>query len=173
MKYMQQGGFQYKAPMRLTLALSLVFLTGLWLTGFGMYFQHMGLSPESVRSYYLGSTDGFSNPRSYASMLETAHAHFGMMALVLLLLTHLVLFAPFTERMKKLLVWAAFGTAFVEQGAGWLVRFVHPGFAPLKVLSFLAFQAVLGWLLAALARFLAAAAAEEGSVPAPHHHKKH
>lgn len=168
MKYLQHGGFQHKAPMRLTLALSLAFLTGLWLTGFGMYFQRMGLSPESVRAYYLGSEDGFSNPRSYASMLETAHAHFGMMALVLLLLTHLVLFAPFAERDKKLLVWAAFGTAFVEEGSGWLVRFVSPGFAPLKTLSFLAFQAVLAFLLVALARFLRQGAAEE--LP---HHKRH
>lgn len=169
MKYMQHGGFQYKAPMRLTLALSLAFLAGLWLTGFGMYFQRMGLTAESVRSYYLGAEDGFSNPRSYASMLETAHAHFGMMALVLLLLTHLILFAPFSDRAKKLLVWAAFGTAFVEQASGWLVRFVHPGFAPLKVLSFLAFQAVLGWLLVALARFLAAAAAEGDAHPPKRH----
>ena len=63
---MQHGGFQHRAPMRLTLALSDAFLAGLWLTGFGMYFQRMGLSPASVREYYLGSPDGFSNPRSYA-----------------------------------------------------------------------------------------------------------
>lgn len=161
MKYMQQGGFQYKAPMRLTLGLSLAFLTGLWLTGFGMYFQRMGLTPASVRAYYLGSEDGFSNPRSYASMLETAHAHFGMMAVVLLLLTHLVLFAPLSDRRKKAVVWAAFGTAFLQESSGWLVRFVHPGFAPLKTLSFLAFQAVLAGLLVVLAQFLLRAAAEE------------
>lgn len=168
MKYLQNGGFQHRAPMRLTLGLSLAFLAGLWLTGFGMYFQRMGLSSASVRAYYLGSEDGFSNPRSYASMLETTHTHLGMMALVLLLLTHLVLFAPVSERGKKLLVWAAFGTAFLEEGSGWLVRFVHPGFAPLKTLSFLAFQAVLGGLLVALALFLRSGAAEEHP-----HHKRH
>ncbi|TBR21949.1 hypothetical protein EPO15_09020 [bacterium] len=171
MKYLQHGGFQHREPMRLTLGLSLAFLAGLWLTGFGMYFQRMGLSPESVRAYYLGSEDGFSNPRSYASMLETAHVHFGMMALVLLLLTHLVLFAPFSDRNKKLLVWAAFGTAFLEEGSGWLVRFVSPGFAPLKTLSFLAFQAVLGGLIVALGLFLRSGAAEESHPQ--HHHKRH
>ena len=165
MKYLQHGGFQHKEPMRLTLGLSLAFLAGLWLTGFGMYFQRMGLTPASVRAYYLGSADGFSNPRSYASMLETAHIHFGMMALVLLLLTHLVLFAPFSDRRKKTMAWAAFGTAFASEASGWLVRFASPGFAPLKVLSFLAFQAVLGGLLLALTLFLRHGAAEEG---APH-----
>ena len=168
MKYMQHGGFQHRGPMRLTLGLSLAFLVGLWLTGFGMYFSRMDLSPASVRAYYLGSEDGFSNPRSYASMLETAHAHFGMMAVVLLLLTHLVLFAPLTDKQKKAMVWAAFGAAFIEETSGWLVRFVHPGFAPLKTISFLAFQAVLGGLLLALALFLRRGAAEEHSF-----HKRH
>lgn len=161
MKYLQNGGFQHRGPMRLTLNLSLAFLGVLWLTGFGMYFQRMGLAPESVREYYLGAVDGFSNPRSYASMLETAHAHFGMMALVLLLVTHLVLFAPMSDARKRALVWSAFLSAFLEEGSGWLVRFVHPGFAALKVVSFLAFQAVLGALLLSLALFLSRGAAEE------------
>lgn len=177
MKYMQHGGFQHRAPMRLTLMLSAAFLGGLWLTGFGMYFQRMGLSPASVREYYLGAEDGFSNPRSYASMLETAHAHFGMMAMVLLLLTHLILFADLSERRKKAAAWAAFGTAFLQESAGWLTRFVHPDFAVFKVLGFLAFQAVLGWLLYAVTAFLLAAAREDAPAHAPHHgghhHKKH
>lgn len=172
MKYMQHGGFQHRAPMRLTLALSDAFLAGLWLTGFGMYFQRMGLSPASVREYYLGSPDGFSNPRSYASMLETAHAHFGMMAVVLLLLTHIVLFADLSEKKKKLAAWAAFSTAFLQEAAGWLTRFVHPDFAVLKVAGFLAFQAVLGWLVWTVAAFLYAAAREEAPAQ-PHGHGHH
>ena len=157
---MQQGGFQHKAPMRLTINLTLVFLFGLWVTGFAMYFERMGLSPASVRAYYLGSEADFSNPRSYASMLETSHAHLPMMGLVLLFLTHLILFAPFSDRAKRRLVYLAFGTALLEEGSGWLVRFVSPDFAALKVLSFLAFQAVLGGLIASLALFLSRSAGE-------------
>ncbi|MBI5597183.1 MAG: hypothetical protein HY928_13910 [Elusimicrobia bacterium] len=171
MKHMQQGGFQHKAPMRLTIGLSLVFVAGVWATGFAMYFQRMGLSPASVRDYYLGSADGFSNPRSLASMTETAHGHFAMMGLVLLLVTHLFLFAPFSDKAKSRLVWAAFGSALLEEASGWLVRFVDPGFAALKVASFLAFQAVLGGLVAGLALFLLRSAAEGGR-PA-HQHRHH
>ena len=163
MKYMQQGGFQHKAPMRLTINLTLVFLFGLLVTGFAMYFERMGLSPASVRSYYLGSEADFTNPRSYASMLETAHAHLPMMGLVLLFLTHLILFAPFSDAAKKRLVLLAFGSALLEEGSGWLVRFVSPGFAPLKVAAFLVFQAVLGGLIVSLAVFLSRSAGE----PAP------
>lgn len=164
MKYMQQGGFQHKAPMRLTINLTLAFLFGLWATGFAMYFERMGLTSASVRAYYLGSEADFTNPRSYASMLETSHAHLPMMGLVLLFLTHLILFAPYSDRAKKRLVWAAFLTALLEEGSGWLVRFVSPGFAPLKVAAFLAFQAILGGLIASLALFLSRSADE----PAPH-----
>ncbi|MBI3300370.1 MAG: hypothetical protein HYZ75_19565 [Elusimicrobia bacterium] len=170
MKYLQQGGFQHKAPMRLTLGLSLAMLAGLWLTGFAMYFQRMGLSPASVRDYYLGSPDGFSNPRSYASMLETAHAHLPMMALVLLLLTHLVIFAPFSDRAKARIAWLAFGSAILEESSGWLVRFVDPAFAPLRVAAFLLFQGVLGGLIAGLALFLFRAARDDK--PHPHHHRR-
>ena len=165
---MQQGGFQHKAPMRLTINLTLVFLFGLWVTGFAMYFERMGLSPASVRAYYLGSEADFSNPRSYASMLETSHAHLPMMGLVLLFLTHLILFAPFSDRAKRRLVYLAFGTALLEEGSGWLVRFVSPGFAPLKTISFLAFQAVLGGLIVALALFLRSGAAQEHGHPKRH-----
>jgi hypothetical protein len=154
MKHLQDGSFQHHAPMRLTLSLALMFFAGVWVTAFAMYFQRMGLAPASVRDYYLGSADGFSNPRSLASMTETTHAHFAVMGLVLLVVTHLAPGMPLSGKTRERLVWAAFGTALLQEASGWLVRFVDPSFAVLKVLSFLAFQAVFGALIAALALFL-------------------
>lgn len=157
MKYMQTGGFRNSPMMRLTLFWALLFISGLWITNVFMYFSRMGLKPSSVQSYYLGSEEEYSQPRSAKSMLEATHGHLPVMALVLLLLTHLLLFAPYSERFQRFFIAASFLSALLGEGAGWLVRFVHPGFAWLKIGSFLVFQACLGFLVAGLAAFLLAA----------------
>lgn len=154
MKYLQSGGFQHQPLMRLTLYFSLLLLLGLWVTDWAMFLTRMSLTPSSIAAYYLGSEEEFRAPRSAASLLETAHMHFPVMALVLLLLTHLLLFASYSDRAKAAFVSAAFLSALSNEASGWLVRFVHPGFAWLKLLSFLCLQGVLAFLLAALAFFL-------------------
>ncbi|PJA13702.1 MAG: hypothetical protein COX66_14260 [Elusimicrobia bacterium CG_4_10_14_0_2_um_filter_63_34] len=154
MKYMEQGGFQHKPFMRLTLLWTLVFLTGLWITNFAMYFSRMGLDPASVVSYYCGSEAEFRAPRSMASMLEVSHVHLPIMGIVVLMLTHLLIFAPFKDKTKFSFICTAFLAALLSEGGGWLVRFVDPGFAVVKVAAFLVFQATLAFLLGALGIFL-------------------
>jgi hypothetical protein len=171
MKHMQTGSFQHHPLMRRTLAYTCVFVAGLWVTDFAMYFSRMSLSPASVAAYYRGSEADFQPARSAASMLEATHAHLAMMALVLLVLTHLVIFAPYSEKAKRGLIALGFGSALVEEGSGWLVRFVHPAFAWLKVASFLAFQAALAFLVASLALFLWRASREES--PFAHRRSPH
>lgn len=167
MKYMQEGGFQANPLMRSTLALTLVLLVGFWITNFAMYFSRMSLRPSSVVAYYGGSEQEFRAPRSAASMLETTHAHLPMMALVLLLLTHLALFVPASRTAKLALVYTTFGAALLEEGSGWLVRFVSPSFAPLKVVGFLLLQGTIFSLLAALGLFLLHASRERVGKPRP------
>ena len=158
MKYMEQGGFQNNPLMRLTLWGTFVFLTGLWVSNFGMYFSRMGLSPSSVAAYYRGSEETFQPARTFGSMVESSHGHFAMMAMVLLVLTHLTIFVPGPRRLKVAFVSGTFVATFLSEGSGWLVRFVHPGFAILKPAAFLASQAFLGLMLGLLATFLVGAA---------------
>ncbi len=154
MKYMERGGFQGHPMMRLTLRWTLAFMVGLWCTNAAMYFTRMGLTPASVQAYYLGSAEEFSSPRSAASLLETTHAHLPVMGMVLLLLTHLLIFAPGTERFKKNMITGVFLSALLGEASGWLIRFGSPGFAWLKIVSFAVFQLGLGALIAMLAAFL-------------------
>jgi hypothetical protein len=154
MKYMQNGGFQYNPLMKLTIGLTLVFLSGLWVTNLLLYTNKMSLTPASVVSYYRGSEADFTVPRTYQSMLEVTHFHLPMMAMVILLLTHLLIFAPFKTRTKVLFIVVAFLSGFMNEGSGWLVRFVNPYFAYLKIACFLTFQAVMLFLIVALALFL-------------------
>jgi hypothetical protein len=158
MKYMEQGGFQNNPLTRMTLWGTLVFLTALWVSNFGMYFSRMGLSPSSVTAYYRGSDETFQPARTFGSMVESSHGHFAMMAMVLLVLTHLTIFVPGPRRLKTAFVVGTFATTFLSEASGWLVRFIHPGFAMLKPVTFLASQAFLGLMLGLLATFLIVAA---------------
>lgn len=162
MKYMEQGGFQNNPLTRLTLWGTLVFLTGLWVSNFGMYFSRMGLSPSSVVAYYRGSDATFQPARTFGSMVESSHGHFAMMAMVLLVLTHLYIFVPGPRRLKAAFVSGTFAATFLSEASGWLVRFVQPGFAILKPVAFLASQAFLVLMLGLLATFLLAASRRKG-----------
>lgn len=155
MKYMQDGGFQANPLMRLTLALTLFLLAGFWLTNAGMYFSRMDLQPQSVVSYYNGSEADFRPARSGAEMLEATHMHLPMMGMVILFLTHLLIFVPMSRPAKVAFIVTAFVSALLQEGSGWLVRFVSPGFAPLKIAGFLGLQGALAFLLARLGFFLA------------------
>lgn len=166
MRYMQEGGFQQNPLMRLTLALTLVLLVAFWATNVGMYFSRMDLHSRSVVAYYNGSEEEFRPPRSLGSMLETAHAHLPMMGIVLLFLTHLVIFVPMSRGAKVGFIVTAFASAVLEEGSGWLVRFVSPAFAPLKVAGFLGLQASLAFLIVALALFLVRASLRQNEARA-------
>jgi len=146
-KYMESGGFQNHPLMRLTIGLTLVLLSGFWVTNLALYLSKMGLSPGSVVAYYNGSEEGFLPPRTVGSMVEVTHAHLAMMAVVLLLLTHLVIFAPFGKGLKLVFIWGTFTAAIASEAGGWLVRFVSPELALVKVLGFLGLQGFLGVLI--------------------------
>ena len=154
MKYMQNGAHQKNPMMQLTLWFTLLLLTAFVGTNFFLYLSKMNFAPASVISYYNGSEEEFRPPRSYQSMLEVTHGHLAMMAMVLLFLTHLVLFAPYSRRKKILIISIAFLSALFNEASGWLVRFVHPQFALLKIISFLSLQSSLICLIVALGIFL-------------------
>ncbi|MCG3120028.1 MAG: hypothetical protein ALAOOOJD_02592 [bacterium] len=158
MKYMQNGGFQSQPVMRLTLFFTLLLLLGFWLSNFALYFTQMSLTPQSVIDFYRGSEAEYRMPRTYQAMLEVTHMHLPMMAVVLLLLTHLLIFVPLTFRQKMVIIITTFISALGFEAAGWLVRFVHPLFAWLKIAGFLILQAMLALLLGTLALFLLKAA---------------
>lgn len=154
MKYLERGGFQTQGLMRLTLGLSIALLSLFWVTNLALFVSRLGFTPASIASYYLGSEADYRPPRTAGAMLEVTHAHLPMMALVVLLLTHLLIFAPYAKRTRVLLIVGAFLSAALDEGAGWLVRFVHPGFAIVKLAAFVSLQGILGFLLVGLLLFL-------------------
>lgn len=120
----------------------------LWLTNALLFFHKMELSPASVIAYYRGNEELFLSPKSYQGMLEVSHFHLFAMGMLLLVLTHLMLFVPLRASHKAWLIALPFLSGLLDEGAGWLVRFVHPGFAVAKIAGFLLLQASLAALVA-------------------------
>ena len=147
MKYMQTGGFQDNNLMRTTLLMTMLFLTLFWASNFVIFFTKLGFTPQSIETYYLGDEEQFRMPRTYQTMLEISHSHLPMMALVILLVTHLFIFLPAPSMTKLFLILGTFTFALLNESAGWLVRFVHPGFAWMKLLTFAGFQMSIGYLI--------------------------
>jgi hypothetical protein len=119
----------------------------LWVTNALLYFQKMNLHPQSVVDYYLGNEELFLQPRSMQGLLEISHFHLFAMGMLLLVLTHLMLFVPLRNGAKAWLIAVPFLSALLDEGAGWLVRFGGEGFAFLKVAGFLLLQGSLALLV--------------------------
>jgi hypothetical protein len=124
-----------------------LYVGGLWVTNALLYFAKMGLTPSSVVDYYRGNEEQFLSPRTYQGMLEVAHFHLFAMGMLLLVLTHLMLFVPLRDRTKAWLIALPFLAAALDEGGGWLVRFGHPAFAWLKIGGFLLLQGSLAALV--------------------------
>ena len=147
MRFVITGEWSRNRLLQTIVVLYSVYVSGLWLTNALLYFEKMGLTPGSVVSYYQGNEDLFLSPRSYQGMLEVSHFHLFAMGMLLLVLTHLMLFVPLKNSWKAWLIVVPFLSAGLDEGAGWLVRFGHPGFAWLKIAGFLLLQASLALLV--------------------------
>ena len=147
MRFVVTGEWSRNRLLQVIVLVYCVYVVLLWVTNALLYFEKMSLSPASVVRYYLGSDAEFLGPRSYAGMLEVSHFHLFAMGMLLLVLTHLVLFIPARGAMKAWLIALPFAAALLDEGSGWLVRFVHPAFAWAKVIGFLSLQASLAALV--------------------------
>jgi len=148
LRFVITGEWRRNRLLQTIVILYAVYVGLLWITNALLYFQKMTLAPSSVVAYYLGSEENFLEPRSFQGLLEVSHFHLFAMGMLLLVLTHLALFVPVSNRVKAWLVVLPFAAALLDEGSGWLVRFVHPAFAWAKVGGFLSLQASLFALIA-------------------------
>ncbi len=139
--------------LKLVVAFTVLFFLFLWITNLLLYLQ-IGFSYESVVEYYLGSEQDFRPPRSYLGMLEEAHFHFFAMAIILVTLNHLVLFTKIGNFWKLLLILSSYLSALGDIAGGWLILYVSPDFAYLKIASLLVLQVSLAALMIIVIWFL-------------------
>ena len=147
MRFVITGEWNRNRLLQTIVILYALYVMLLWLTNALLYFEKMTLDPASVASYYLGNEAEYRSPRSYGGLLEVSHFHLFAMGMLLLVLTHLMLFIPAKGSTKAWLIAVPFLAGFLSGGSSWLVRFAHPGFAYLKIASFLLLQGSLAVLI--------------------------
>ena len=143
MRFVITGEWSRNRLLQTIIFLYALYVLGLWLTNALLYFNKMSLSYASVVRYYRGDAEAFLSPKSYQGLLEVSHFHLFAMGMLLLVLTHLVLFIPISSRWKAALIIVPFCSAILEEAASWLTRFVAPGFAYLKISMFLLLETSL------------------------------
>ncbi|NOY45523.1 MAG: hypothetical protein GXP50_08755 [Deltaproteobacteria bacterium] len=121
-----------------------------WLTSLLMFRQKLGFDLEGVVRYYRGDPERFLNPRSFTGLLEVTHFHLFAFGMFFVVFGHLVVFSGIPRRLQGLLVGAVGFFLIGDLAAGWLVRFVAPGFAWLKLGCFWGLQATSLALVAVL-----------------------
>lgn len=147
MRFVITGEWSKNRLLQLIIVFFVVYVAALWLTNALLYFQKMGLTYTSVTEYYLGSEEKFLQPRTYQGMLEISHFHLFAMGILLLTLTHLMLFVPLRADIKPWFIIIPFTAALLDEGGGWLVRFVHPMFAYVKIAGFVLLEGSLAVLI--------------------------
>ncbi len=147
MRFVVTGEWSRNRLLQTIVALYSVYVILLWITNGLLYFSKMSLTTTSVVHYYLGSEEAYLSPRSYQGLLEVSHFHLFAVGMLLLVLTHLMLFVPLRSWLKAWLIAFPFLAALLDEGAGWLVRFVSPNFAIVKIAGFLLLQGSLALLV--------------------------
>ena len=155
MRFVISGEWTKNSLLRLIMLFFLLYVLFFWVTNFLLFYVKMNpFDPQSVIEYYRGSAERYLQPRSYQGLLEISHFHLFAMGILILTLTHLLLFAPISYNLKAYLIIATFSSAFLDEVSSWLIRFISPLFAYLKLLSFWGLQlsllAVLLYVLRAL-----------------------
>jgi hypothetical protein len=153
-RFVVSGEWSRNSLLRVIVLCFLTYTLILWATNAGMYFAKMSLTPSSVVDYYLGNEERYLQPRSLQGLLEVLHFHTFAMGMLLMTLTHLLLFVPISMRIKAWGIAVAFVSGIAGELSGWGVRFVHPVFAYAKIAAFLTLEGVLLWLMILVARAL-------------------
>jgi len=146
LRYFISNDINKNLLLKIIIVFTLLFFVFLWFTNLLLYLQ-IGFSYESVVEYYLGSEQSFRPPKSYIGLLQESHFHFFSMAIILVTLNHLILFAPIKNLYMLILILSSFMSALGDISGGWLIRYISPQFAYLKIVSVIILQISLALLI--------------------------
>ena len=133
-------------PRILLLSLSACLILLQLATGIGLFYLHLGFSPESVAAFYRGNMEMFAAPKTVQGLLKTTLPHLVAMTVVGIFLLHLL---QCDKGCKGVMAGLFFGGMFLDIGSGYLIL-LHPLFAWLKLAGFVMLMggaSVAAWYL--------------------------
>ena len=136
---------------RIAIAYFTIFGALLLISGAVLFVSKLGISYESVQTFYLGNAAQFTQPKSVYGLLETALPHLGAMGLFIFVTGHFLLFTTKKQKQRAIRpVIILFVVALLNIGSGFLIVQGLVFFIWVKLLSFLLLQLLglyLLWLL--------------------------
>lgn len=147
MRFVITGEWTRNDLLKLIVIFFLLYICAFWVTNLLLFVHKMSFSPDLIAEYYRGSEEKYMQPRSYQGLLEVSHFHLFAMGILMLTVTHLLLFVPIPVPVKFNFIVVSFSSAFLDEASGWLIRFLHPGFAYLKLAAFITLQLSLATVI--------------------------
>jgi hypothetical protein len=97
----------------------------------------IGVTLDRIALYYRGGEleQSMTFPKTFAQLLELTHFHMFIMDVIFLILAHLVLATAISPRLKTGLIILACAGSLGDIASYWLIRYVSPAFAALRLLS--------------------------------------
>jgi len=133
---------------RFAIAYFTIFGALLLASGAALFVSKLGVTYESVASFYLGSKSAFSQPKSTYGLLETALPHLGAMGLFIFVTGHFILFTTKAQKQKAIkLVILLFLAALLDIGSGFLIVQGLTLFIWVKITAFFLLQLIGLYLL--------------------------
>jgi len=123
-----------------------VFFFSLLLIGFFFvnllaFYSKMGFSLGSIKEYFLGNPEKFVKAKTFEGMFKVFYPHLISMAVFFVTVGHFLIIAG--SSLSIPLGVGLFLFSFLDNLSGFLIRFLHPDFALLKLLSFVVLQGII------------------------------
>ena len=134
-------GYKLSRSKRSTRVLTTLGLIGILLgllSAASLTVAKTGLTPTSVKGYYLGAVDGAgglegmlsaTTRRPFSELAEVTHLHLTGGSLLLFLLCHLLSVCEVSERVRTVLYIVSFTGFLLTFGLPWGIVYLHPGFS--------------------------------------------
>lgn len=116
-------------------------LMGFFFINLLVFYSKMGFSLGSIKEYYLGNPEKFLKPKTFEGMFKVFYPHIISMAVFSVAVGHFLIFAG--SSLSIPLGIGLFLFSFLDNLSGFLIRFLHPYFALLKLLSFVVLQGII------------------------------
>jgi hypothetical protein len=107
---------------------------------FFIFYIKLGLTPESIKDYYLGNPERYAKPKTLEGLFKVFYPHLLSMALYSFTVAHLLLFTELKKVISLTIGLILFVSSFLDNLSGLFIRFFNESFVYLKMVSFIIFE---------------------------------